>query len=366
MTGGNDKKIGVASLSILFFNLALAKYLLVLPYFMVGATGSAAWIAILLKGLASLALFLAVSALYRPYVELGMGRLSREALGRPIGSVMNVAVVGVMLVRGGFLFRILAEALQTLEAENATVEYVAVFVLIPVLVCSLRGFGANVNASILILPFTALSVAVISLALLPHYDTANLMPILGLGEKAIIEHSFFRLSGTFEILYLLTLSRSVKDYKTFRLGGLIGIGAITAVSTVLALIYCLAVPYPASKNFFFPLYQLTRMIKAGSFLQRMEPTVIFVWTGVIICGLTTLVVSAAQLLRVTAGENDGRGFVPMLVMLLFFVGALPASELDTYDVYRVTLNWSHYFYIGFVFLLLLTARLRKIERRLPR
>ncbi len=363
MTGGSDRKIGAASLSILFFNLTLAKYLLVLPYFMVGATGSAAWIAILLKGLASVPLFLAAAALYRPYVGLGLGELTRRALGRPVGGALDVLVAGVMAVRGGMLFRILTEAMQTLETENATMEYVALFVLIPVLICALRGFGANVNASILILPFTVLSVAMISLALIPHYSLSNLMPLLGLGAGPIIIHSFFRLSGTFEVLYLLTLSPKAKDYKTFKRAGLIGIGAVTAVSFVFALVYCLAVPYPASRNFFFPLYQLTRMIKAGSFLQRMEPTVIFVWTGVIICGLSTSVIAGSCLLRAASGAEDGRGFMPMLVLILFLVGTLPASELDTYDVYRVLLNWSHYFYIIFLFAVLIAARLRKTEGR---
>ncbi len=366
MTSKSDKKIGVASMSILFFNLALAKYLLVLPYFMVSATGSAAWIAVLLKGLASIALFLLVSALYKPYVGLGLGRLNREALGRPIGNIFNVILVGIMLIRGGLLFRILSEALQTLEAENTTIEYVALFVLIPVFICVIKGFGANVNASILILPFTALSVIVISLVLIPHYNLSNLMPILGLGEGPIIEHAFFRLSGTFEILYLMVLSRGARDYKTFKYSGLISIGAVTAVSFIFTLVYCLAVPYPASKNFFFPLYQLTRMIKAGSFLQRLEPTVIFVWTGVIICALSSLIIASAHLLRVSSSEDDGRGFVPMLVLILFLIGTLPASELDTYDMYKVALNFSHYFYIPFLLILLLIARLRKVERRLER
>ena len=118
MANKNDRKIGAASLSILFFNLALAKYLLVLPYFMVSAAGSAAWIAILLKGLASLLLFLAVSALYKPYVELGLGGLTRKTLGSAVGGALNVLLAAVMAVRGGLLFRILAEAMQTLKRKT--------------------------------------------------------------------------------------------------------------------------------------------------------------------------------------------------------------------------------------------------------
>ncbi len=362
MSGG--KKIGPASTAILFLNLSMAKYLLVLPYFMVSEVGNSAWLVILAKGIAAIGLFLVIAALYKPYVGLGLGQLTRRALTGPVGSVLNVIIAGLMLVRGGVLFRILTEALQTLETDTVTIEYVGLFVLLPVLICAMKGFNANVNASILILPFTVLSVALISLVLIPHYNIDNLMPVLGMGEGKIIEQAFFRLGGTFELIYLLTLSRSMADYGTFKKGGLIGVGAIGFFSFLFTLIYCLSIPYPVSKNFFFPLYQLTRMIKAGSFLQRMEPTVIFVWTGVIICALSTLVISAAELLKNSVDIRQGGGFVPILVMMIFFIGVLPRSELDTYGIYRITVNISHYFYIGVIFLVLICARLRKVERGL--
>ncbi len=362
MNGG--KKIGPASTAILFLNLAMAKYLMVLPHFMVSEVGNSAWIVIFLKGLAAIGLFLLIAALYKPYVGMGLGELTRRALTSPLGGALNFIIVCVMLVRGGMLFRILTEALQTLETDTVTIEYVGLFVLIPVLICALKGFNANVNASILILPFTVLSVVIISVALAPHYEVGNLMPIFGEGEGKILETAFLRFGGTFELMYLMTLSRSMGDYKTFKRGGLIGVGAISLFSFIFTLIYCLSVPYPVSKNFFFPLYQLTRMIKAGSFLQRMEPTVIFVWTGVIICGLSTLVIAAAELLKNTSGTKGGGGFVPLLVMIIFLVGVLPRSELDTYGIYKVVVNISHYFYIGVILAVLLTARLRKVERGL--
>ena len=363
-SGLNDKKIGVASLTILFFNLAMAKFMLMVPFFAVKGAGNSAWMIFLLKGVAALLIFAAAAALYKPYMGLGLGTLSRESLGKFLGGAVNLIIVTVMTVRGGLLFRILAEALQTLESDDPTIEYTALFVLIPVVICAIRGFETNVNASILILPFTVISVVTIFLALIPHYNLSNIMPILGLGEGKILKYAFLNIGGAFEIIYLLILSRSVSDYKTFKRGGLIGIGAVFFVSFLLTLMYCLSVPYPASKNFFFPLYQLTRMIKAGSFLQRLEPTVIFIWTAMIICALSTLVIAGGELLKTTAAEKHSGGFVPLLVMIIFFIGALPKSELSTYDIYNVVLNFSHYFYIVVIFLIPICARLRKVERRL--
>ena len=363
-SGLNDKKIGAASLTILFFNLAMAKFMLMIPYFVIKETGNSAWMVMILKGVLAVLMFAAVAALYKPYLGLGLGTLSREALGKVLGGIVNVIIVTVMVIRGGMLFRVLNEALQALESENSTIEYVALFVLIPVTICAIKGFSANVNASILILPFTVVSIVLIFIALIPHYDLSNLMPVLGLGEDKVLKQTFMGIGGAFEIIYLLTLSRSVRDYKTFKRGGLIGLGIVFFSSFLMTLMYCLSVPYPASKNFFFPLYQLTRMIKAGSFLQRMEPTVIFIWTAMIICALSTVIIAAGELLKTAVGEMHSGGFVPLLVMIMFFIGVLPRSELSTYDIYHVVISFSHYFYIAVIFLVPICARLRKVERRL--
>ena len=96
----------------------------------------------------------------------------------------------------------------------------------------------------------------------------------------------------------------------------------------------------------------------------MEPTVIFVWTAVIICGLSTLVIAAGELLKTTVGELHSSGFIPLLILIIFFIGVLPRTELETYDVYHIVLNVSHYFYIAVIFLIPICARLRKVERRL--
>lgn len=347
---------------LLFLNLSLAKYLLIVPSFFVQRLGNSAWIAIILKGIFASLMFLLISALYKPYVSLGFGELCRKALGKYIGGAVSIIIAAVILVRGGFLFRTLSEALRTLEAENSSIEIMAVFILIPVVICALKGFNANANICALVIPFTIVSVSALAAVLVRHFRLENIMPVLGGGGFKILESSYRYFGGFFEVIYMLIFSNRVKDFKSFRRSGLWGIGAITFLATAFTLMYCASIPYPASKYFFLPLYELTRLVKASSFLQHLEPLAVFIWAGIALCALTTAVIGAGNMISSAAGAKDEKALAPLITMIIFFIGALPLTELDVYNGYKSALNVSHIFYIAAIFLVVLIARGRKVEK----
>ncbi len=357
-----DRRLGVISMTLLFINLSLAKYLLVLPSLIVREVGNSAWITQLLKGAAALGLFAAFAALYKPYTELGLGEVNRRALGKFFGGTLNVALSAMIIIRGAFLFRTLSEALRTLEAASASQEFMALFILVPVAICAMKGFNANADISSIIMPFTVLSVGAMAAILAPHFRFSNITPILGKGPVEIVTAAVGKFGGFFEMIFLFIFSRYISGYKTFKRSGLIGIGAIAAITAVFMLMYCATVPYPASKKFFFPLYQLSRLIMAGAFIQHLEPLVVFIWAGIVLCALTTVTLGAGELLASAAGTKDVSGFVPILAAIIFFAGELPQSEIMAYDMYRVVLNVGHYVYIAALLLILLMARGRKIEK----
>lgn len=360
----NDRKLGVASIVLLFLNLSLAKYLLVVPSFVVQEVGNSAWMVLLLSGISGAGLFAVLAALYKPYTELGLGELSRRAMGKYFGGVLNIVMAGIILVRGAFLLRMLTNGLRTLEATNASPEFIAVFILIPVLICALKGINVNDGVSAIIIPFTVLSVAAIAVVLLPHFKVDNLMPILGEGADKVLISALGKYGGFFEIAFILIYSKYLSGYKTFKKGGFLSIAAISLMTGIFTLMYCAAVPYPASKNFFYPLYQLTRLIMAGAFMQHLEPLVVFIWAGIVLCALSTVILGAGELLSSAAGESDSTGFMPLLVIMMFFISMLPDTELDAYEIYKKLIGGSHLIYISVILLILITARGRKIEKML--
>lgn len=357
------RKAGTASMVFIFLNLSLAKYLLVAPSFLVQDAGSGAWIVLILKGIAALALFAVIAALYKPYAEWGFGELTQRAAGKFVGGAVNILISAFIITRGAFLFRTLAEALRMLEADSAPIEFMALFILIPAAVCAVKGFGVTSGLSALIIPFTIVSVAAIAAALIPHFSVSNLTPVLGGGAEEILLSAFGRYGGYFEIIFMLIFSKYTSGYRSFRRSGLIGIGAISLITSAFTLMYCAAVPYPASKDFFFPLYLMTRLIKSGAFMEQLEPLMVFVWAGIALCSLTALTLGACELLASAAGVKEGRAFAPLLTLIIFLIGALPATELSAYKLYRRVLNISHFAYIAVILIILVIARGRRLESK---
>ncbi|MCH5186783.1 MAG: GerAB/ArcD/ProY family transporter [Oscillospiraceae bacterium] len=363
MNKRSDHRIGVPSAVLVFLNLSLAKFLLIVPSFIVQEVGNSAWIVILLNGALSIGVFALIAVLYKPYVALGLGGMNMCSVGKFLGGAVNLVLVGIIITRGALLFRILVDALRTLEASDSSQEFMALFILVPVLVCVMKGFNVNVGISAIIIPFTIISVAIISAILMPHFRYDNLMPVLGEGPDKIL-FTLVKFGGFSELAFALTFSRYLSGYKTMRRSGFIGIGAITLITAVFTLMYCAAIPYPASKGFVFPLYQLSRLFMAGSFMQHLEPLVVFIWAGIVLCALATVVLAAGELLATSAGVKDGSGFAPLLVMSIFLGGMIPRSELSTYDAYRMVLKFSNYAYIVIIFIVVLIARGRKIENKI--
>ncbi len=356
-------KAGTASMVFVFLNLSLAKYLLVTPSFIVNDAGSGAWLVPILKGLAALAVFAVFAALYRPYTEWGFAELTERAAGRLLGGGVNILIAAMAITRGAFLFRTLAEALRMLEADSAPIEFMALFILVPAAICALKGFGVISGLSALIIPFTVISVAAVALALLPHFGVSNLTPVLGKGAEEILLCAFGKYGGYFEIIFMLVFSKYTGGYKAFRRSGFTGIGAISLITAAITLMYCAAVPYPASKDFFFPLYLLTRLIKSGAFMEQLEPLMVFVWAGIVLCSLTALLLGACELVASAAGTREGKPYAPLLALMIFFIGALPSSELSAYKLYRKVLNVSHFFYLAVILIILLVARGRRLESK---
>ncbi len=96
----DGRKIGVTSMVMLFLNLALAKYLLLVPSYLVNEVGTSAWLALLIKGASAAAVFAFFAFLYRPYVSLGLGEVSRRALGGFFGGTVNLILAAAVLRRG--------------------------------------------------------------------------------------------------------------------------------------------------------------------------------------------------------------------------------------------------------------------------
>ena len=81
------------------------------------------------------------------------------------------------------------------------------------------------------------------------------------------------------------------------------------------------------------------LIKASSFLERLEPLVVFIWTGLILCSMSALTTLSSRLFAFSESKKE-KGFVPIVIFLTFFTAMLPNNEISALRFYEILLDYS--------------------------
>ncbi len=357
-------KSGTASIAIICSCAILSKYLVILPEYMVKYVGNAAWLDVLAKSILATVSLLGVLALYKPFAPMSFTDTFTLAVGKVGGAFFSYFYVITLTVFNALLLRLLVEALGTVMATTAPDEFFALFILVPVFVAAYCGVRATTNLSAIIFPLVIATIVTVVLALFPHYRTDNIFPVFGKSTKNLVNGIFVKHFGFPETVLLFFFAPMLGSYNKIKKAGLLTFLIITVISVTFTLAYCLTVPYPASESFFLPFYQMTRMIKSGAFLQRLEPIVVFVWTSFVMCSMSILISTTASLVAKSDRRECASGFVPILTIITFFVSMLPPDESRAFYFYEKLLSFSTVLFPTLPIIILTIARIRRKEERL--
>lgn len=352
-------KSGSLSTAIICACAILSKYLVILPEYMVKYVGNAAWLDVLAKCIIAVGSLLLVLWLYKPFAPVCFTDTFTLAFGKAGKAIFSYIYVIFLTLFNSLLLRLLIEALSTVMATTAPDEFFALFIVSAVFVAAYSGTRATSNLSAIIFPLVLITIFTVVLALSPHYRMTNIFPVFGESNKKLLNGIFVKHFGFPETILLFFFAPMLGSYKNIKKAGLITFLIVTVISVLFTLAYCLTVPYPASKNFFLPFYQMTRMIKSGAFLQRLEPIVVFVWTSFVMCSMSILISISAGLAAGTSHQQESSAFVPAVTIITFFAAMLPGSESSAFYLYEKLLSWSTLLFPTLPVIILITARIRR-------
>ena len=353
------QKIGSISIAVLCSCSILSKYLVILPEYMVKYVGNSAWLDVLAKCLIASFSLSSVLWLYKPFAPSSITETFSVAFGKTGKLVISYFYIITFTLFNALLLRLLSEALSTVMATTAPDEFFILFILISVFAVACYGTRSVCNLCGIIFPFVAITILTVSLALFPHYRIDNLMPVFGESGQKLLHGIFIRHFGFAETILLFFFVPLLGSYKELKKCSFITYLIITVISVGFTLAYCLTVPYPASKKFFLPFYQMTRMIKSGAFLQRLEPIVVFVWAAFVMCSMSVLISITAKLTANIEKKHDEKPFVPIITFITFFTAMLPSGEDAAFLFYEKLLSISSILFPAVPVLVLIVARIRK-------
>ena len=361
----SEEKIGYHEALALLVITISAKIYLSFPRNMALLGDAAGWIIVLLSGIYSLVGYYFLSSLLRKYPGKNIIQISHQLGGCIIGKVIGVGFFLFFLAITSLYLRQFAESFILAILPRTPISVLTIFFLALLVYTTLLGIETLSRVAWLLGPYLLAALIIILFFSLPQSSLNYLTPALGPGPVPLIKYSLANLPIFAEILLLGIFAPLVQDRnKINRIGVFSLLGAIT-INVGITILTITVFNFAAAQKMIFPVFQLTRLIAYGEFIQRVEAVFVFLWffwAGIQLGGLFYgTVTSFAQIFRI----KNYRPLTLPLAVLTFSLSLIPTSmteavELNGY-VYGPSLFGTYYTAaaFGLPFILWLIAVFKK-------
>lgn len=334
----SEEKIGYhEALTLLVITLS-AKIYLSFPRNMALLGNAAGWIIVLLSGIYSLVGYFFISSLLRRYPGKNIIQISHQLGGSIIGKVIGVGFFLFFLAITSLYLRQFAESFILAILPRTPISVLTLFFLILLIYATLLGVETISRVAWLLGPYLLTALIVILCFSLPQASVNYLTPILGPGPIPLLKYSVTNISVFAEIILLGIIAPLIRDRNRINRIGVISLLAALIINMGIVSLSTAVFNFSAIQRMIFPVFQLTRLIAYGEFIQRVEAVFVFLWffwAGIQLSGLFYgTVTSFTQTFLI----KNYRPLVFPIAVLIFTISLIPASmteavELNDY-VYR--------------------------------
>lgn len=220
---------------------------------------------------------LVISILLRLYK--GFENMDNLDISKYLGGPVLFIICGILLISYFFILCVLTFAeftqnLQNVIFPDAPQEYVAIFFGIAIIISLFLGIRGIFRTASLIAPLISIAFILMFIILFKYIDLSNFTPVFGNGIENFFTQGLNRI-GRFEgVFYFLLISPYVKSQKKVAY-----LSFLLTILLVLPTIFLLIgiIPYPTIIENYFPIFELTRLISLGRFIQRLDSVFILFW-----------------------------------------------------------------------------------------
>jgi spore germination protein KB len=317
-------KIGYRETLTLLVIMITCKIFLSFPRNMAVLGDSTAWLIVLLSGLYSLVGFIFIRRLLVKYPADNIFEISRRTAGRFVGSGLNFLIFLYFLTSSSLLTREFAESFILAILPRTPISVITIIFLVLMIYSVLLGIETLSRLAWFFGPYLLIGLMTI-IAFSKQADVQMLLPILGQGPLALIKNSILQMSSYSEILLLAVIAPLLGDRKQLGKIGFFSLIISNLILTGLTAIVILTFNYTETKGLAFPVFQLTRLISIGEFVQRVESFFVFLWFLTATIGMSGLFYGTVVGFSESFQIRDHRPLVFPLAILVFTLSIIPQS-----------------------------------------
>jgi spore germination protein (amino acid permease) len=352
----NDKNIGSYGAVSFVLSMVSAKVFITAPSYYAKQSASAGWLEVLLSGIFEFLILAVILKLLERYEGMDLIDIAQNSFGKTGGVIVGVLSSAVFLSAAATGFRCFEEMMRSCIIKPISYDYVSVFLIAAVVIAAYLGLGTQVSLNGLIVPFMGIFVIIMLLVISPHYSISNICPYFGNGIANTASNAVLKNSSYYELGTLLYIIPYLGKKKSVKKIAFTTIGASILVFSLITLCYQLAVPYEAAGTFAMPMYQMTRMLRAGSFMKRLEPLLVFVWSGSLYIYIGAGIWFAANSFKKAFSLRESKTMVFIFCAIVCFAALIPKSEASVEKILNFILRNAYVAYPLMPLILLITAR----------
>ncbi len=328
----NENNIGHREALTLLIVMMSAKIFLSFPRNMALLGAAAGWMIVLLAGIFSLTGFYFLYTLNRRYPSNTLVEAAREITGNTIGTCIGIILFLFFLVITALSLRQFAESFILAILPRTPISVITLFFLALLVYATLLGIETLSRVAWLFGPYLLLALIAVLAFALPQVDFSFLFPFLGNGPGPILLNSLTHLSLFSEILLFGFIAPLIRK-KEKRFGvGLYSLLISIMINMLITIIVLVVFNYVAANKLIFPIFQLTRLISFGEFIQRVESIFVFLWFFTAGIQLGGLFYATTFSFSHTFNIKEHRPIIFPLAIIVFTLSLVPSSMTEAVDL----------------------------------
>ena len=357
-------KIGTVEAIMLVLTIVVTHTILSLPREVTVATKSAAIINLIFVSIIAIIIAYCIVKMFKNFAGQDIIDVSEFLGGKIFKNIIGTIFILYFLVTSSILLRNFAESLKIIHYPMTNLIFILALFVIALCCANRLAFNASLKTNLLILPFVLASMVFLFFANMNKFIPERMFPIFGDGLIDTFVLGLGNLSSFSGIAFLYFLPPFLKEPEKLKKIALIsvGISAIYLILCVATLLFMFS--FFITTNEITPLYNATRYIEIGSFIQRLESVFLLVWILAFACYLSIVSKFSLSIFQKLTNIETKKPLIDVFSLFILGIALLPkdysiSSKFET-KIYP-------YLVLGIVFFLgisiLILANLQKRKQK---
>lgn len=351
-----DEKISIYGTSALLVSIMITKALISTPSLYAKHSHSAGWIEVLASGIFEIVILAIILKLREEYGKKDIVDIVEVSFGSAAMKITAILSAFVFIIGTAAIFRSMEEMVRNTVMRGVSYESVTAFLLVVGIISARKGLKTQISLNGLILPVIIIAVGLILSINYSRLSIENIKPLFGTGFSSVMKNALFKNASFYEMGLILFFTPFLRDNNDVKKIGFTSLTISVIVISIITLLYQLSVPYTSASTFALPLYQMTRMIKSGTFFQRIEPLNLFVWGGVMFVYVGIGIYMSSYMIKKAFNLFDYKPLTIQSGIIIALVSLIPGSETTVEKIFDFLMSYSYFVYPIAPLIILLLAK----------